>query len=202
MEHYPIAVLISGNGSNLQAIIDEKLKQNFHYEVSVVISNNEDAYGLVRANDAGIPTEVLLAKDYLDRQSYDHALAILIEKYSPKLIVLAGFMRILSEDFVNTYYGKIINIHPSLLPKYRGLQTHQQVLQNKDIDHGVTIHFVSPELDGGPIIVQSKLKVNPDDTVDSLISRIHDIEHQIYPQTIEDFALGKIRLENDKVIQQ
>jgi phosphoribosylglycinamide formyltransferase-1 len=183
-----IVVLISGNGSNLQAIIDAIAKGSLHAKILAVISNNAQAYGLNRAQAANIPTEILLRKDFPTREAYDEALEQCINKYPAKLVVLAGFMYILGAGFVEAYEGRLINIHPSLLPKYPGLNTHQQVIANGDKEHGATIHFVIPAVDAGPIITQAKLKVLPGDTVESIENRIHQLEHQLYPLAIQWFA--------------
>lgn len=183
----PIVVLISGNGSNLQAIIDA-IAVDLPAKICAVISNKVDAYGLERAKQANIPTKVIIRKDFPNRDAYEHALQQNIDQYEPRLIVLAGFMHILGERFVAAYPNRIINIHPSLLPKYPGLNTHAQVLANGDKEHGVTIHFVTPEVDAGPIIAQAKLAVLPDDTVESLQQRIHQLEHKLYPAVIRQFT--------------
>ncbi len=190
MSKHPInvVVLISGNGSNLQAMIDNINAGHVDATISCVISNNADAYGLARAQHANIPTAMLNHKDYTDRASYDNALTKLIDGYQPDLVALAGFMRILGDDIVDHFKNRMINIHPSLLPKYRGLHTHEQVIANGDKEHGCSIHFVTSELDSGPVIKQAKLTVSPDDTVESLKQRIHQLEHKLYPEVIQWFA--------------
>lgn len=195
-----IVVLISGNGSNLQAIIDAIQEQKIPASIAAVISNRPDAYGLIRAQQAGIATEILLYKGYANREEYDQALISHIDHYQPKLIVLAGFMRILSDPFVEHYAGRMINIHPSLLPKYKGLNTHQRVMQAGDKEHGATVHFVTPELDSGPIILQGMIKTRSTDTADSLQQEVHKIEHQIYPQAVKWFAQGRLKLDNHTVL--
>jgi len=192
----PIVVLISGGGTNLQSIIDAVDKDGLPVEIRAVISNRADAYGLQRAARAGIPGEVLDHKEFSDRDSYDRALIDLIDRYSPRLVVLAGFMRILSDRFVRHYEGRMMNIHPSLLPKYRGLNTHQRCLEAGDTDHGATVHFVTPELDAGPIIIQARVPVAPDDSPESLAARVLEQEHRIYPTAISWFAQGRLALEN------
>lgn len=179
-----IAVLISGNGSNLQAIIDAVNQGQIQAEIVLVLSNKASAYGLQRAQQANIPTEILSGKDFDSRESYDMALQKILDTYRPDLIVLAGFMRILSENFVNHFAGKLINIHPSLLPKYKGINTHQRVLDAGDKIHGVTIHYVTADLDDGPIIEQASLEVLSDETADTLEARIHQLEHELYPRVI------------------
>lgn len=180
-----IVVLISGNGSNLQAIIDAIESGNINAKIACVISDKPDAYGLQRAAKHQIPCEVVVKNINETREQYDMRLVSVINHYQPELIVLAGFMRILSKNFVEAYNGKLINIHPSLLPKYPGLHTHKQVLQNGDSEHGCTIHYVTEEVDGGPIIAQAKLQVNPDDTEETLKQRVHVLEHQLYPEVIQ-----------------
>ena len=188
-----IIVLISGNGSNLQAIIDAGIP------IAGVISNKPDAYGLVRAEQARIPTVIVNHKDHPTRDDFDRELMTAIDAFQPDLIVLAGFMRILTPEFVRHYYGKLINIHPSLLPKYKGLDTHQRALADKESEHGVSVHFVTEDLDGGPIIAQAKLTVLPDDTETSLEKRIHQIEHKLYPHVIKQISGGQIKLTQDNV---
>lgn len=190
---FKIAVLISGNGSNLQAIIDAIESKNLQAEIAVVVSDQPTAFGLQRAQRHAIGTEVLSAKSFKNREEYDVALQKLLDNYKPDLIVLAGFMRILSPGFVQHYQGKLINIHPSLLPKHRGLHTHEKVLAAGETEHGVTIHFVTEELDGGPIIVQESIPVSSNETVESLKERIHAIEHHLYPKVIQDFVENKIK---------
>ena len=194
-----IVVLISGNGSNLQAIIDAIDSGQLNARICAVISNKADAYGLQRAQQANIPSQILDHKDFSDRESFDQALMQCIDQYQPDLIVLAGFMRILSDGFVQHYLGKMLNIHPSLLPKYQGLNTHQRVLDADDKEHGVSIHFVTPELDGGPIILQAHIPVKTGDTADTLAQRIHEQEHIIYPLVIDWFAHHRVKMENHTV---
>ena len=189
-----IVVLISGNGSNLQAIIDSIHSGLINGQLVAVISNFAEAYGLERARRAGIPDQVLSFSDYSDRQHYDLALMQAIDHYQADLVVLAGFMRILTDEFVHHYHGRLLNIHPSLLPRYKGLNTHQRVLAAKDKEHGASVHFVVPELDSGPIILQGKIQIDQDETEQSLSQRIHQIEHKIYPLAIQWFAEGRLRL--------
>lgn len=195
-----LVVLISGNGSNLQAIIDAIKEQGLQAEVRAVISNNPDAYGLTRARNANIATEVLNHRNFPSREAYDRELQQLIDKYQPDLVVLAGFMRILTEDLVNHYHGRMLNIHPSLLPKYQGLNTHQRVLEAGDNIHGVSVHYVTPELDGGPVILQAEVPVHPGDTADDLAQRIHQQEHVIYPQVIRWIAEDRLKLQDVTVL--
>ncbi len=194
-----LVVLISGNGSNLQAIIDAIKEQGLQAEVRAVISNNPDAYGLTRARNANIAAEVLDHRNFPSREAYDRELQLLIDRYQPDLVVLAGFMRILTEDFVNHYHGRMLNIHPSLLPKYQGLNTHQRVLEAGDNVHGVSVHFVTPELDGGPVILQAEIPVHPGDSPDDLAQRVHQQEHVIYPLVIRWFTENRLALNGDTV---
>lgn len=192
----PIVVLVSGGGTNLQSIIDAVQSQELPVDIRAVISNRTGAYGLERAAQAGIPGEVLNHKDFPDRESYDRALIDLIDRYTPGLVVLAGFMRILSDDFVRHYEGRMVNIHPSLLPKYRGLNTHQRCLEAGDAEHGATVHFVTPELDAGPVIIQARVPVKPGDSPEALAARVLKEEHRIYPTAIRWFAEGRLELKN------
>ena len=188
-----LVVLISGNGSNLQAIIDNISSKNLPAQIVAVISNKADAYGLKRAKKAGIKQHVLSHKDFGDRQQYDLALKNLVDSYQPNLIILAGFMRILSNEFVKHYLHKMMNIHPSLLPKYKGLNTHQRAIDAGDKEHGCSVHFVTPELDDGPVILQAKVKIEGNDTAETLAERVHEQEHIIYPEAIRLFAENKIK---------
>ena len=188
-----VVVLLSGTGSNLQALIDAQTAGN-PARIRAVISNRADAYGLQRAREAGIDTRTLDHKAFEGREAFDAALIELIDAFQPKLVVLAGFMRILSADFVRHYQGRLLNIHPSLLPKYKGLHTHQRALEAGDTEHGCSVHFVTEELDGGPLVVQAVLPVMADDTAESLARRVHQQEHQIYPLAVRWFAEGRLRL--------
>jgi phosphoribosylglycinamide formyltransferase-1 len=200
MSNFNVAVLISGNGSNLQAIIDKFQKDEF-VNVSCVISNKKDAYGLVRAEKAKIDHYFIDNKNFSSREEFEQALINILNKYEPDLVVLAGFMRILSELFVNKYKNKLINIHPSLLPKYKGLDTHRKVLENQDDYHGVTVHFVDNTLDGGPILAQTRTPVETQD-IKELEEKIHELEHKIYPEVIKDIAQKQIYVLNGKVIKE
>jgi phosphoribosylglycinamide formyltransferase-1 len=195
-----VVVLISGNGSNLQAIIDSIKSENIPAKVVAVISNRADAYGLVRASNAGIPAEVINHAEHESREAFDTALQNKIDAYQADLVVLAGFMRILSDDFVNHYAGRMLNIHPSLLPKYQGLNTHQRALEAGDQTHGASVHFVTPELDGGPVILQAIVPVKENDSEETLAQRVHQVEHKIYPQVVKWFAEHRLSLENDTVL--
>lgn len=193
----PLVVLISGSGSNLQALIDGVADGSLPVEIRAVVSNEADAYGLQRAATAGINTRVLSHRDFASREAYDRALTELIDGFSPGLVVLAGFMRILSRDFVAHYSGRLLNIHPSLLPRYRGLHTHQRVLESDDREHGASVHFVTDELDGGPIVLQVKVPVHLGDDTASLAARVLEHEHRIYPQVVRWFAEGRLHMTED-----
>jgi len=190
-----VVVLISGSGSNLQALIDSSRAGDSPVRIRAVISNRADAYGLERAKAAGIDTCVLDHKAFAGREAFDAALVEAIDACEPHLVVLAGFMRILSSDFVRHYAGRLLNIHPSLLPKYKGLHTHQRALEAGDGEHGCSVHFVTEELDGGPLVVQAVIAVRSGDTLDSLAQRVHEQEHQIYPLAVRWFAEGRLRLD-------
>ena len=194
-----IVVLISGSGSNLQAIIDNCKSKYIHAEIVCVISNNPKAYGLERAKSAGIKTLIINHKEYQSRDLFDKDLYKILKDQNADLIVLAGFMRILTKKITKNFYGKIINIHPSLLPKYPGLNTHQQVIDNKDVIHGITIHYVSSELDGGPIIAQGEVMTSDDD-IDNLIKRIHTLEHELYPEIIKYICDNQINVHLNEVV--
>lgn len=183
-----IVVLISGNGSNLQAIIDAIETKQIDGNITCVISNRPQAYGLQRAKNHGITALCLNHQDYDSREHYDQALLQALVTYKADLVVLAGFMRILTPDFVNALSGKILNIHPSLLPKYKGLNTHQRAIDNQDKMHGPTVHFVTPELDGGPIISQQPIAIFDDDTAASLAERVQIEERRIYPEVVKWFC--------------
>lgn len=194
-----LAVLISGNGSNLQAIIDAVTSGNLNAHIAVVISDNPSAYGLTRANTAQIKTEVLSFKQYATRQDFDNDIKKTLLAYHVDFIVLAGFMRILGDDVVQMFRGKMINIHPSLLPKFPGLNTHERVLNTTDSEHGVSIHFVTEQLDGGPIIAQARCAIHKTDDAAALKERIHHLEHQLYPLVLTWLCDNKIQLLHNQV---
>jgi phosphoribosylglycinamide formyltransferase-1 len=196
----PIVVLISGNGSNLQAIIDAVESGQLNARIQAVISNKPQAHGLQRARDAGIEAHALDHRDYPDRASFDQALQTLIDGYQPALVVLAGFMRILTEAFVDHYAARMLNIHPSLLPEFPGLNTHQRALDAGHRQHGVTVHFVTNELDSGPPVLQAVIEVDAEDTADSLAQRIHAQEHIIYPMAIGWFADGRLECRDNQAL--
>ncbi|MDH1306368.1 phosphoribosylglycinamide formyltransferase [Pseudomonas fulva] len=189
-----VVVLLSGSGSNLQALIDSSAIPDSAVRIGAVISNRADAYGLQRAAAAGIETAVLDHTEFEGREAFDAALVACIDGFAPDLVVLAGFMRILSGGFVRHYQGRLLNIHPSLLPRYKGLHTHRRALEAGDAEHGCSVHFVTEELDGGPLVVQAVVPVAPDDTVQSLAQRVHAQEHVIYPVAVHWFANGRLRL--------
>ena len=199
-------VLISGSGSNLQAIIDASKTMSF--EVVAVISNKSGAYGLQRAANANIATVILNHQDFSSREDYDLALIEAIDQFSPKLVVLAGFMRILSAPFVEHYQARLLNIHPSLLPKFKGLHTHQRALAANEKEHGASVHFVTEDLDSGLVLLQARVAVKLTDTEASLAQRVLEKEHQIYPKVIEWIATGRLKPAknqfqlDDKVYQQ
>jgi phosphoribosylglycinamide formyltransferase-1 len=191
-----IVILISGRGSNMQALLEARLPCN----IAAVISNRADAEGLKTAQAHGIPVAVVSHRDYKDRDSFDAALAEVIDGYRPDVVVLAGFMRILTAGFVTRYHGRLINIHPSLLPAYGGLDTHARALQDGIRIHGCTVHFVTPDLDHGPIIIQAAVPVLCDDTEQTLAARVLHEEHRIYPQAIRWLCNNQIELsESGKV---
>ncbi len=192
-----IVVLVSGNGSNLQAIIERCHKQK-HMEVVAVISDKANAYALTRAHKADIEAVVVENHKKVDRNTYDIYLDNVIERYAPDLIVLSGFMRILSRAFVEKYQGRLINIHPSLLPKYTGLNTHQRAIDNGEKEHGTSVHFVTEELDAGPIISQATVSILENDDVSSLMSRVQDQEHKLYPKVVEWFCEGRLHMHEGK----
>ena len=193
-----LVVLISGTGSNLQAVIDACKSGKIHGHIAAVISNRADAYGLKRASAADIHTAVISNQDYADRAQYDAALMTEIDRHQPDLIVMAGFMRILTPAFVNHYAGRMLNIHPSLLPKYQGLHTHQKAIDAGDSEHGASVHFVTEELDGGPVILQAKVPVFAEDTAEELAQRVHVQEHQIYPLVINWFCQQRLVMKEGK----
>jgi len=194
-----LAILLSGNGTNFQAIVDSIDNGQLKAVIKVVISNNKDAFGLKRARNHNIKNLCIDHKDFADRESYDQKLMETIEQENVDFIVLAGFMRILGSDFVKNFPNKIINIHPSLLPKYPGLNTHKKVLENKDKEHGVTIHLVDEGLDSGPIIGFIKILVEDDEKEKDLENKIHKIEHFIYPKILSEFQEGRITIVGNKL---
>lgn len=195
----PIVVLISGRGSNMRAIAEQALAGAIPVRLRAVISDKAEAPGLAIAASLGIETRTLSPKGFPNREAYDEALAQLVASFEPALIVLAGYMRILSPAFVERFAGRILNIHPSLLPKYRGLHTHARAIEARECEHGASVHFVTQELDGGPVIIQACVAVEADDTAETLSARVQQQEHRIYPQTIDWFARGRLKLEDGQV---
>ena len=192
-----IVILISGRGSNMEALVRTFKQEKWDARLSAVISNRDDAAGLGFAGKAGIPTRVVSHKEYPDRESYDAVLQKTIDEYQPDLVILAGFMRILTTGFVEHYTGRMINIHPSLLPSFRGLHTHRQAIDAGVRVHGATVHFVTPELDGGPIIAQAIVPVFPGDDEDALAGRVLEQEHRIYPRVVRLIVEDRISLNQE-----
>ncbi|MEZ7861301.1 MAG: phosphoribosylglycinamide formyltransferase [Aeromonadaceae bacterium] len=188
------AVLISGNGSNLQALIDACQAGRIQGELVGVVSNRADAFGLERAKAAGIATQVLSNQAFADRESYDAALIQALESWKPDLLVMAGFMRILTPGFVQHFAGRMLNIHPSLLPKYQGVKTHARAIAAGDTVHGASVHFVTEELDGGPVVLQARVPIFPDDDEVTLAERVLSQEHQIYPLVVNWFCQGRLTM--------
>ena len=195
-----VVVLISGGGRNLQSLIDAVNAGKMPACIVAVISNKADAFGLQRASQAGIATEVLDHRAFESREAFDQALQARIDSYVPDLVVLAGFMRILTPDFVRHYTGRMLNIHPSLLPLYKGIHTHQRALDDKAKEHGVSVHFVTAELDGGPVVMQAKVPVLPSDTAETLAQRVLTQEHIIYPRVVKWFVEGRLKLEGNQLM--
>lgn len=192
MTSLPVAVVISGRGSNMEAIARASLAPGSGYQVVRVIADRAEAPGLARAAALGISTAVVPVKQFADRAAFDDALAAEIESSGARLVALAGFMRILSPGFVQRFAGRLLNIHPSLLPLYKGLDTHARVLAARDSHHGASVHFVTPELDGGPVIMQGRLQVRAGDTPESISARVHALEHIIYPHVCSLIAAGRV----------
>ena len=196
-----VVVLISGRGSNLRSIIKAMEEQKLPIDITAVISNNENATGLDYAKEHNITTHAIDHKSFSNRLAFDQAMIKIIDQYHPQLVVLAGFMRLLTDEFVNHYLGKLINIHPSLLPAYRGLNTHQRALDDGAKQHGASVHFVTPELDDGPVIAQSQVPVQDNDSADQLAQRVLTVEHVLYPEVIRLFAEHRLEmLENQSIL--
>jgi phosphoribosylglycinamide formyltransferase-1 len=191
-----IVILISGRGSNMEAIVRAAQREQWPARIAAVISNRADAAGLAFAASQGIPTAVVPSKAFPTREAFDAALQTEIDRHAPDLVVLAGFMRILTEPFVNHYKGRMMNIHPSLLPSFKGLDTHRQALDMGVKTHGATVHFVEFELDHGPIVAQAAVPVLPGDTEETLGARVLEQEHIIYPRAIRWFIDGKVHVVN------
>ena len=187
-----VVVLVSGRGSNLQALAKSAAEGNLPVEIVAVLSDQPDAGALAWAAASGIPTAALRSKDFADREAYGRALGDLVAAYEPDLVLLAGFMRILSDDFVQRFLGRMLNIHPSLLPKYTGLHTHRRALAAGDTRHGASVHFVTPELDGGPVVIQATVPVLPGDDESRLAARVLRAEHRIYSECVRWYAAGRL----------
>ena len=196
----PIVVLISGNGSNLQAIIDAIQHQALPVEIRAVISSNPLAPGLQQAQKAGIPTQALDHKTFANRLTFDAALQSVIDNFDPELVVLAGFMRVLGTKFVAHYEGRMLNIHPSLLPAFTGLNTHQRALDARATEHGASVHFVTSQLDGGPVIIHGRVPILSNDSAKTLAQRVLSVEHCIYPVAIHWFAEDRLQFTQGKII--
>lgn len=186
-----LVILISGRGSNMRSIIEAINHQQLDATVAAVISNRPDAAGLEYASSQSIPTKIVDHKAFADRDSFDKALAKQIDEFNPDYVILAGFMRILTAEFVEHYQNKLINIHPSLLPKFKGLDTHQRAIDAGEQEHGASVHFVTAELDDGPVIMQAKVKVMADDSAQTLAARVLEQEHQLYPAAIQKLVNNK-----------
>lgn len=195
-----VVVLISGEGTNLQALIDASRAGMLGARIAAAISDRAEARGLDRARRGGIEAVHVGREDFATREAYESALADVIDRHTPRAVVLAGFMRVLGSAFVQHYAGRMLNIHPSLLPRYRGLDTHRRVLDAGEREHGATVHFVTPELDAGPRVLQYRISVHPDDTPETLAARVHRGEYLILPRAASWLAAGRLRLENDQVI--
>ena len=192
-----VVVLISGNGSNLQALIDAQEDGSLPIKICAVISNKDNVQGLERANNHNIPAFVIDHNTFSSREEFDNRLIEIVDAQGADLIVLAGFMRILTPQFTDHYHGRMLNIHPSLLPKYQGLNTHQRAIDAGDKEHGVSVHFVTAELDGGPVVIHAKVTIHDDDTAESLAKKTHIKEHQIYPLAVKWYAEGRLIMRND-----
>ena len=188
----PAAVVISGRGSNMEAIARAGLAQGSRYQVVRVIADRDSALGLARAAAMGIPTSIVPVKQFPDRSTFDAALGREIEASGARLVALAGFMRILSAEFVQRFAGRLLNIHPSLLPKYKGLDTHARAIAAAETHHGASVHYVTAELDGGPVIMQGRLRLLPGDTPETVSARVHTLEHIIYPHVCSLIAAGRV----------
>ena len=195
----PLVTLISGRGSNMRSIVEAVAAQRIRGHVAAVISNRPDAQGLSYARGQGIATDTVDHRLYPDRTAFEKDLAAAIDRYRPGLIVLAGFMRILTPAFVERYQGRMLNIHPSLLPLYPGLHTHQRALDAGDASHGVSVHFVTAELDGGPVVAQCQVPILANDTAETLADRVLSEEHRLYPEVVGWFCAGRLHFGADGV---
>lgn len=195
-----LVVLVSGYGSNLQAILDRVATGSLPVEVRAVVSDRPEAEALKRARAAGVQTETVTPAEFPGKAAYDGALIRAVDRHEPGLVVLAGFMRILGPEFVRRHLGRMLNIHPSLLPKYRGLHTHRRVLEAGDKTHGCSVHFVTEELDGGPVIARAEVPVLPGDDEAALRARVQSCEHRLYPEAIGWYAAGRLRLDGQRAV--
>lgn len=196
----PVVILISGRGSNLQAMLAETRTGKLPIEIRAVISNNPAAEGLQRARAAGVPAEIIDHRDYAERSQFDATLMRAIDRHAPRLVILAGFMRILGEAFIRHYAGRLLNIHPSLLPAFKGIDTHARALAAGAAQHGASVHFVTNDLDGGPVIVQASVPVRAGDTIDTLAARVLHEEHRILPLAIHWFVEQRLSIRNGQVL--
>lgn len=196
----PLVVLISGRGSNLRAILDAIHNGRLNADLRAVISNNPDAPGLEHARRAGVTTEIVDHRNYPSREAFDRELRRHIDRHAPALVVLAGFMRILTDDFIRHYEGRLINVHPSLLPAFPGLNTHARVLAAGVREHGATVHFVTPAVDAGPVIAQARIPVNPGDNPETLAERVLEQEHRILPEAIGWYLAGRLALRDGRIL--
>ncbi len=194
-----VAVLVSGHGSNLQALLDAQSRGLIATDIRVVISNDPKAYGLIRARRFRIPTEIVPHQQFLEREQFDAAIMAILARYQPDLVVLAGFMRILTPAFIQAYRGRLLNIHPSLLPMLPGLRTHERALHAGLREHGASVHFVTETLDGGPVILQARVPVLPNDNVERLSRRVQTEEHRIYPAVVGWYAQGRLNLQREQI---
>jgi len=200
MSNMPLVVLVSGSGSNLQVLIDGAAAGTLPVDIRAVVSDRADARALERADRAGIARHVCDPGQHADRRAYANALARHVDTHKPGLIVLAGFMRILHADFLDYFNNRVINLHPSLLPRYRGLDTHRRVLDNGDRLHGASVHFATAKLDAGPVIIQGTVDVAPTDTPASLEQKVHGVEHRILPRAVRWFAEGRLSVDAGRVL--
>jgi phosphoribosylglycinamide formyltransferase 1 len=189
-----VAVLISGDGSNLQALMDAARESDYPAEIALVISNKAEAHGLTRAQHSAIPTLIISHTEYTSREAFDAALHAALLLHSIQLVCLAGFMRVLTDGFVSAWSRRLLNIHPSLLPKYKGLNTHARALEAGDKEHGATVHWVTPELDSGEIIAQEIIPILAEDDLESLTRRVYTLEHWLYPSALRKVALSVLAL--------
>jgi phosphoribosylglycinamide formyltransferase-1 len=196
----PVVILLSGRGSNLQAILDQARAGQLPVDIRAVISNNPEAEGLARARAAGVAVEVVDHRAFPERAAFDQALMQAIDRHQPRLVILAGFMRIFGPEFIRHYAGRLINIHPSLLPAFKGLQTHARALAAGASEHGASVHFVTNDLDGGPVIAQAVVAVQPGDTPETLSARVLEQEHRLYPLAIRWAIEGRLSIRHGQVL--